>query len=420
MEAIVIELSNFRGKTEFGGNYISRFDNELINLNWFRWKVVFRTPDILASVFLIVNMSLRSMILILITTIAFFWTISSNAYGTEDRFEIVGFVRESDIHSGTGIGGVRVCIDALDRCVETDARGFFRFPSLPSGIYQVRAEHLNYTHDICSTELTDGKKWCSISLHPGGGPATNSFAKAKPLHQYELVRTAMHTFFTPEFDEQYGVNTNLSGESSYDLNDCNNGKIYVPDSESTLLLAFADLGYRVSVWRRYFPRLGYPEDVWSPVVNNFEEKALDAILRTNGRISLWHLFPFHDDSSLGGMRPAINPIFERYRQSHPEVGVIVTHDSCGDNVPSLAVHTDPPGGRTIFIPTFFHALCKAQGMDPDDPSVCDRWREPLDGKLTYVAGDYFYRVEWSDGKVQSGRLQYFDYFDDKQVTFRKN
>ena len=119
-------------------------------------------------------------------------------------YELKGFVREGDIKTGAGLANTKVCIDRLNLCVYTDDRGLYLIDELPFGTYQVRAERSRYEPAICSTETTAATTWCSMAMNEGGGPASNSFAKAQPREQYEMVREALKTLVTPEFDELYG------------------------------------------------------------------------------------------------------------------------------------------------------------------------------------------------------------------------
>jgi len=257
-----------------------------------------------------------------------------------------------------------------------------------------------------------------MAMNEGGGPASNSFAEETPRSQYEMVREALTSLFTPGFDKRYGPGKGSDGLLYYDLEDCNSGMAYIPDYAGPLINAYAAMGYRANVLRRYLPRLGYPESLWEPYVAKFEKDGLALILKTNGRD--YPTIEFHAEDDMGGMiYDALGPEFDRYRAEHPGVGVVTGHYSCGEGMEDLAVRTEPPGGRVLIIPTFFHDLCRVQGLDPDNASQCDRWREPIDGKLSYIAGTYFYRVTWPDGTTRKGRIEPGDYWEETSVTFRQ-
>ena len=58
-------------------------------------------------------------------------------------------------------------------------------------------------------------------------------------------------------------------------------------------------------------------------------------------------------------------------------------------------------------------------INPEDPTDCDRWREPADGMLFWVAGDYYYRATWPGGAQRRGRLSFTAREEGKTFTLRK-
>jgi hypothetical protein len=97
----------------------------------------------------------------------------------------------------------------------------------------------------------------------------------------------------------------------------------------------------------------------------------------------------------------------------------VDEGDCGAGEVAVNITTQPPDGRVYFIPVFSFLLCREQRLDPEDMAHCDRWREPAQGLLVEVSGDYFYRAVWPDGVQRRGRLSFTNLEEGQTVTIRK-
>jgi hypothetical protein len=231
--------------------------------------------------------------------------------------------------------------------------------------------------------------------------------------EYAAIKTVMQQYF--DRSEKTGIQTKEGGTRYYDINDCQPS--YLPSDEDERTLSFAGIAKDVVYWSFYIPRLGYPDHIWRPVIDQYERKWLDKIIRPGTHVT--DKSANEDIGSDGLVHDALGPELGLYRKTHTGVGEIVMHFSCGDDL-SVEIRTDPPGARVLFIPTFLHAVCKVKNLNPDDPSACEQWREPHGGKLTQVAGDYFYLVRWPDGNVRKGRFSFSGYSDGEAVMIREN
>jgi len=81
---------------------------------------------------------------------------------------LVGYVRENDIYTGTGIPGAEVRLDS-GRSTSTDGNGFYRFDNLEVGTYTVTASAPCYSSGSKTRTLEPGiDNWASIALTPDG------------------------------------------------------------------------------------------------------------------------------------------------------------------------------------------------------------------------------------------------------------
>jgi hypothetical protein len=275
--------------------------------------------------------------------------------------------------------------------------------SLDTGWKKVVVEAMGNTGQMPAQPLlgfVNGKYLTLVTNEPG------------PWAEYAVIKTVMRQYF--DRSKKKGIEARSDGTQYYDINDCHPGSIYLPVDENERMRRFADIAKNVVYWSFYIPRLGYPDYIWRPVVDQYERRWLDKILRPETHMDAQ---PF---DGYGLLHDALGPELGRYRKSHSGVGDIIWHASCGDALASVEIRTDPPGARVLFIATFQHAVCKVKNLNPDDPSACESWREPHGGKLTQVAGDYFYLVRWPDGNVRKGRFSFSGYSDGEPVTIREN
>jgi hypothetical protein len=97
---------------------------------------------------------------------------------------------------------------------------------------------------------------------------------------------------------------------------------------------------------------------------------------------------------------------ETLRRSAP--GAMKAHKAGGCTRPSLAVQlrykTVPPDGRARFIPKSLYELCRAQGLDPGDPTRCDYWMESPEGEPRFFVGEHVWQARWPDGTTARGEF----------------
>ncbi len=212
------------------------------------------------------------------------------------------------------------------------------------------------------------------------------------------------------------------GERKYDLACGLTGDAFLGNSfneKDPVEEVMVDLASQVVTWRNDLLKLGYPENVWRPLLEELENTQLNLRLKESGRASdpdcaspsSWLL-----DSSLKRLAAALN----RYRQkSHTSLPKIIIAGGYGAGEVGAKVSTEPPGGQVLFIPCFFYELCKAQKLNPDDPDSCDRWREAIDGILVPVIGDYVYVARWADGTTKRGKISVRFLEEGQNIVIRK-
>jgi hypothetical protein len=261
---------------------------------------------------------------------------------------------------------------------------------------------------LCLAGVTVG--WPPSVFAQGSPTRSSSLVKADPKAQYYVIKRTMQQFY-----DSGTLKSNVSTHPAdpYDLHACGAsgadflGRAY-DDSEPVAELA--NLAARVVLWRSDLRKIGYPESVWRPVLIEFEDTALPLL---GGPSSNYDAF---NEKQSKRIAATLN---KHRRASNPGLREIVIMGGCGAGEIGIKVTTEPRNGQLLFIPVFFHELCKAQRFDPDDPRSCDRWREAVDGVLFDVAGDYFYRAQWPDGAARRGRLSFTNLKDGQTVVFRK-
>jgi len=182
------------------------------------------------------------------------------------------------------------------------------------------------------------------------------------------------------------------------------------ETQSDPTLDLADLAYEMASLRWRLRDLGYPPSVWGDRVDAMERLMLRAIAHDDVEPPEDRYQPYEE----------LARELERYRQeSGSRLRPVAVEGGCGAGEIGVTITTDPPGGRVRFIPVFFHELCRSQGLDPDDPRSCDRWREPFEDLLFDVSGDYVYHASWPDGGVRMGRLGFTNLEEGQTVTIRQ-
>jgi tetratricopeptide (TPR) repeat protein len=222
---------------------------------------------------------------------------------------------------------------------------------------------------------------------------------------------SLTTTFTALLGQSYGAGDN-------NLAHCTSGSEYLGSAEMGFQQSaadwrfsqLADLAYDIVVWRRQLQSLRYPATVWAPIVLTYEAQRRRRIVSQEG-------FPPPSDAADDPAQVArdraddtfyhrLLPALATYRNSHPALHLarVIADSECGAEQDTLEVTTQPSGGVVMLIPMFFYKLCQVEGLDPDDPARCDRWREIFSGIAEDVEGNYAYQVRWPDGATRRGRL----------------
>ena len=196
-------------------------------------------------------------------------------------------------------------------------------------------------------------------------------------------------------------------QGAVDLMDCAFGHTYLGSETASHVSSQAqrraDLAYEVVRLKKLMTLLGYPESVWRPVLLDIEQK---------GQVRF--------DTLESGHLERLNETLSAYRQqSAPSLPKTMIEGGCGEGEVGIRLVTRPGNGRVRLIPVFFHKLCGVQKIDPDDPRRCDHWREPAQGTLLDVSGDYIYQASWPDGAQRSGRLSLTNLEHGQTVTISK-
>jgi hypothetical protein len=222
------------------------------------------------------------------------------------------------------------------------------------------------------------------------------------------------------------VNLGRSNRGPYDIYNCETGYdytrlpdmfeyrdgVYYGDPIDTLI----NLGVNIVYMRKTLIKLGYPKSVWQPLLLLLEKEQLTLRMREMGKWQDSLPSEQHYDAFVDKIARELNS----YRQRKaPRLPKVVSDGGCGDGGFGIKVMTEPANGQVMFITVFFYELCRAQNLDPNDPTQCDRWREAVAGAEFEVSGDYFYRASWPSGAERRGRLSFTNIERDMTITFRE-
>jgi hypothetical protein len=266
-----------------------------------------------------------------------------------------------------------------------------------------------------------------------------------PKSQYYMVKRALldlrqGMIGTHDYYLYTNIETNPSPEDrgTYDLFLCQEVGTLLGDNPWKAPDPVPDLGQlalRVMIWHHDLEKLGYPEAVWLPTLNDFENRQFDLIMKENAKQEAsapdkdkavpdenakWDAEEPPSEKDFEATAKKLAVLLNDYRRkTNPGLTRMVVEGGCGAGEVSIQVHVEPKDGRVFFQSAFFHKLCEAQHLDPNDVEHCDRWYEAIDGKLDYVAGDYFYIARWPDGKLRQGELSFRRLKQDQSVVFTK-
>ena len=265
---------------------------------------------------------------------------------------------------------------------------------------------------------------------------SSALVVADPKAQYYIIKRAMQQMY-----ERGGLHSNISrvAADGYDIVHCESGSDYFGEQPpaDALFVALANLAADIVIWRNDFRRLAVPEAVWRPVLIEIEDTQLAFRLQEGrlqegrlqeGRLQEGRLqegrAPDGTDAPserryASQQRQLLSALNAYRAQSGGRRAPFQMEGGCGAGDFNVTITAAPRTGRVFFIPVFFHELCKAQQLDPDDRGACNHWREAVDGTLAYVAGDYRYQAVWPDGATRSGPLSFTHLQEGQIVTIRK-
>jgi hypothetical protein len=234
----------------------------------------------------------------------------------------------------------------------------------------------------------------SLSLLTGAASVAAQTSRALLRSSEEERYLAFKRTFQAMVDQgTLGVAVPRSG-GAVDLKDCSLGHDFLGpeagEGASSRTRQLADLAYEIVRLKKLMARLGYPEAVWRPMLVDNEERGKESFDPIEG-------------TYLEGLSQTLNAY---RRQSAPALPATLVEGGCGEGEVAIRIATRPGNGRVRLIPVFFFKLCEVQKIDPDDPRRCDHWREPAEGALFEVSGDYNYQASWPDGARRSGMLSF--------------
>ncbi|RZA27063.1 MAG: hypothetical protein EOP92_41970, partial [Lysobacteraceae bacterium] len=260
------------------------------------------------------------------------------------------------------------------------------------------------------------------------GPATYEEVKAalQGMHEDGLTGGFNAPSMPVEVQMHAGLEESDGCTQGYpcvlDLVHCNGGSEYLGgESEAPAdgkLARMADIAFEVIGLQTILGAAGYPASTWQPRVSRYETEALAALgeeLARQAPADATDGSGF-DPGPESALHESLKRVLNDYRADHaPLLPEIAIEGGCGAGEIGIHVATSPANGRSRFIPVFHYRLCKVRGLDPDDPAACDYWKEPADGVLFDVAGDYQYRVDWPDGSKRQGKFS-FTHLEDGQTV----
>ena len=188
------------------------------------------------------------------------------------------------------------------------------------------------------------------------------------------------------------------------------------------VLPLAQLAHEIVRVRAVLAAAGYPERVWAPLVDQFEQRQLPLVIAEVRNYRPQQQGGFEETPAAKNtqlFQDRLAATLESYRRSSgANLPPLSNEGGCGAGEVGVLVKTVPANGSVLFIPKFFYQLCQKQRVDPADPRRCDWWREAPEGMLMGFAGDYLYRAIWPDGATRDGRISFNDPKDGQTFVIR--
>jgi hypothetical protein len=237
-----------------------------------------------------------------------------------------------------------------------------------------------------------------------------------PAGQYLAVKRTMQQMYAN--DVKGFERRRRKSPDGYDLFNCESGSDYIGPRGTELDYLLAALAHDVVVWSNDLARLNFPRYVYEIQIAGYEGTELDLISTNAGKdLNEWYERQGQRHSEFVNI---LAQSLTAYKLTSGAAPRVVAKGGCGAGEMSVQIVTNPRGGRILFIPIFFYELCKAQNLNPEDTTGCNRWGEAIDGRLSQVAGDYIYVARWPDGTTRRGRLTFNNKQDGQTVVLQKS
>lgn len=224
-----------------------------------------------------------------------------------------------------------------------------------------------------------------------------------PPTEYEAVKEVIGKRLRPATADAYvGEWEDGDGQITIDLYSCWTGADFLGETAMKESIGQqADIAADVAYWSAALER--FPRELWAADVARYERNVLARIERGESP-DMGDDFEQPRNVFMSNLAMKINAAADTVDGSLPQVIVAGGCGAAGEM--PVRFNTSPRGAQVMIIPTFFYDVCKIQRLNPDNPSVCKRWREALEGTPTLVAGDYYYVARWGDGVTRRGTISF--------------
>jgi hypothetical protein len=236
----------------------------------------------------------------------------------------------------------------------------------------------------------------------------SSLAVSDPQAEYQVIKASIAAL-------KPGVGLVRGGV--YDVGQCDSDWSYAPGAEGDALTWLVVLATQVVSRSNDLRKIGYPSRQWEPVLREYEAVQIEGTRKLKA----------DSDEGENAIKSRARQMFRKLaatlnsdRKNLPRV---VVNDECGGTGTTVFIKTQPAGGTVLFIPVFYHNLCKAKKFDPEDRERCDRWQEPLEvgGNAPEFNGngEYMYVATWQAGK-RSGKIDFDKLKSGTTLTIRQS
>jgi hypothetical protein len=251
------------------------------------------------------------------------------------------------------------------------------------------------------------------------GQSASDLTNADPNASYYALKRALQIFYDEGVLPSNISKGGLPSEQGYDVIDCQSGSDFIGGWEHRGDVGtLADLAGHIVVWRNDLRKLGYPEQVWRPLLIQYEEEELKLLIRERGATGDWEARASYKNREAFEKRLAQSLNDYRSRQN-PRLQKVIRMGGCGAGEIAIHVQVRPSDGEVLFMPKLLYRYCQALRLDADNPRACNYWNRATDGILYSVSGTYEYWARWPDGQSRRGSVDFSKYRDQQTVPFIK-